>query len=199
MVGKCRGVYLCTVRPIPPCGVIRPSDRFLVHIGYISCVIWEASYLDKVVRSPRSMSLPLIDTQFRRGFSQSFNSTLSHRGGIATITFMSVLSFFLVPWQVAFLACYFIHLHQCAILLCLIPDTREQQNMCNQKLLLLFIMTWCLPIVMPVLAVWVRTMMTAGLTTPFDGDHVVLNALSFMAIIYVMTTSSAPFFARRHR
>ncbi|KAF9226838.1 PGAP1-domain-containing protein [Gyrodon lividus] len=40
------------------------------------------------------------------------------------------------------------------------------QNMC-----ILLLMTWLLPLAAPVLAVWVRTLQTAGYTTPFNGDH----------------------------
>lgn len=66
-------------------------------------------------------------------------------------------------------------------------------------MLVLFMMTWCLPVVAPVLAVWVRTLLTAGLTTPFDGDHFLLNSLSFVMLTYVMVTHQGTVFSRRHR
>ncbi|KAJ3555841.1 hypothetical protein NM688_g2357 [Phlebia brevispora] len=57
------------------------------------------------------------------------------------------------------------------------PIIQAPQSLCqvhkHQHLLLL--MTWLLPLAAPVLAVWVRTLYTAGLTTPFDGDHNVLR------------------------
>jgi len=39
-----------------------------------------------------------------------------------------------------------------------------------------------LPLTAPVLAVWVRTLLTAGLTTPFDGDHNFLGVLPFLVL-----------------
>ena len=44
-------------------------------------------------------------------------------------------------------------------------------------------MTWLLPLAAPVLAVWVRTLFTAGFTTPFDGDHNVLYVLPFVILV----------------
>ena len=64
---------------------------------------------------------------------------------------------------------------------------------------LLLMMTWCLPIVAPALAVWVRTLVTAGMTTPFDGDHFVGNVLVFMVLVYSMSHSKGRLFDRRHR
>lgn len=43
-------------------------------------------------------------------------------------------------------------------------------------------MTWLLPLAAPVLAVWVRTLLTAGLTTPFDGDHNFLAVVPFLVL-----------------
>lgn len=44
----------------------------------------------------------------------------------------------------------------------------------RQSAHLLLLLTWLLPLAAPVLAVWVRTLATAGLTAPFGGDHNVL-------------------------
>ena len=44
-------------------------------------------------------------------------------------------------------------------------------------------MTWLLPLAAPVLVVWVRTLYTAGLTTPFDGDHNVLNVAPYLILV----------------
>lgn len=69
------------------------------------------------------------------------------------------------------------------------PPSRQAENAyvarnnANEHLLLL--MTWLLPLAAPVLAVWVRTLMTAGYTTPFDGDHNVLYVLPFLMLIEV--------------
>ena len=59
----------------------------------------------------------------------------------------------------------------------------ESYKNANEHLLLL--MTWLLPLVAPVLAVWVRTLMTAGYTTPFDGDHNVLYVAPFLVLVEV--------------
>ena len=48
---------------------------------------------------------------------------------------------------------------------------------------ILLLMTWLLPLAAPVLVVWVRTLLTAGLTTPFDGDHFVLNVAPFLVLV----------------
>ena len=123
----------------------------------------------------------------------------SLRNGLLTIFVMSLLVFLLIPWQVAFLACYLIHFHHCAILLQSPNDDQAVSSTRSQKLFVLLAMTWCLPVVAPVLAVWVRTLATAGLTTPFDGDHFVLNAISFVALTYAMVTTRGALFQRRLR
>lgn len=58
---------------------------------------------------------------------------------------------------------------------------RIQMKTSNEYLL--FLMTWLMPLVAPVLAVWVRTLMTAGYTTPFDGDHNFLYVLPFLILV----------------
>ncbi|KAI5118768.1 hypothetical protein M0805_005649 [Coniferiporia weirii] len=124
---------------------------------------------------------------------------VSHRGAILKILATCQLVFVLIPWQVAFLACYLIHFHHCAVLLYARLNTLEQHDLRSQKLHVLLMMTWCLPVVAPVLAVWMRTLMTAGFTTPFDGDHFVLNVLAFLVLTYAMSTARGPVFSRRHR
>ena len=52
----------------------------------------------------------------------------------------------------------------------------------NHNLHLLLLMIWLLPFTAPVLAVWVRTLLTAGLTTPFDGDHNFLAVVPFLVL-----------------
>lgn len=44
-------------------------------------------------------------------------------------------------------------------------------------------MTWLLPLAAPILAVWVRTLFTAGFTTPFDGGHNFLRVLPFLMLV----------------
>ncbi|KAI0701177.1 PGAP1-like protein-domain-containing protein [Cytidiella melzeri] len=53
----------------------------------------------------------------------------------------------------------------------------------NEREHLLLLMTWLLPLVAPILAVWVRTLLTAGYTTPFDGDHNFLHVLPFLVLV----------------
>lgn len=60
--------------------------------------------------------------------------------------------------------------------------------------LLLLLMTWLLPIVAPVLAVWVRTLYTAGFTTPFDGDHNFLSVLPFLILTDYASWMPGPLF-----
>ena len=48
---------------------------------------------------------------------------------------------------------------------------------------MLLFMTWLLPLSAPILAVWVRTLFTAGFTTPFDGDHNFLHVLPFLILV----------------
>ncbi|TBU33000.1 PGAP1-domain-containing protein [Dichomitus squalens] len=61
----------------------------------------------------------------------------------------------------------------------------------NAQLHLLLFMTWLLPLVAPVLAVWVRTLATAGLTTPFDGDHNFLYVAPFLVLVEVFGSGDA--------
>lgn len=61
------------------------------------------------------------------------------------------------------------------------PSDVDRERQSNECLLLL--MTWLLPLAAPVLAVWVRTLATAGLTTPFDGDHNFLYVAPFVVLL----------------
>lgn len=144
-----------------------------------------------------------------------------------------VVILLLVPWQVAFLGCWFFQLFTCAALrtqsstltrpqnaypmtpttpellhtataadfdahsptdserlLAVQPQVTAQPRISDETLKnanehLLLLMTWLLPLAAPVLAVWVRTLMTAGYTTPFDGDHNVLYVAPFLLLVEV--------------
>lgn len=61
----------------------------------------------------------------------------------------------------------------------------------NAHLHLLLFMTWLLPLAAPVLAVWVRTLATAGLTTPFDGDHNFLYVAPYLALVEALSGNDA--------
>lgn len=62
----------------------------------------------------------------------------------------------------------------------------------NQRMHLLLLMTWLLPLSAPVLVVWVRTLATAGVTTPWDGDHLFLNVAPFLIIVDFSTWMKGP-------
>jgi len=64
-----------------------------------------------------------------------------------------------------------------------LPVTTQDRSAQNEREHLLLLMTWLLPLAAPVLAVWVRTLFTAGLTTPFDGDHNVLYVAPFLVLV----------------
>ncbi|KAI0638526.1 GPI-inositol-deacylase [Trametes polyzona] len=66
----------------------------------------------------------------------------------------------------------------------------------NAHLHVLLFMTWLLPLVAPVLAVWVRTLATAGLTTPFDGDHNFLYVAPFLVLVEALSGSDADMYIR---
>lgn len=67
----------------------------------------------------------------------------------------------------------------------------------NQSMHLLLLMTWLLPLAAPVLVVWVRTLATAGLTTPFDGDHFVLNVAPFLILVDFASWTAGPLFVKQ--
>ena len=129
-----------------------------------------------------------------------------------SIGLICVVIFLLVPWQVGFLGCWIYHLHTCAsnpaykaadaVAIPLVPrenghvddpsssspppqpvTTTIDTDVQNQREHLLLLMTWLLPLAAPVLAVWVRTLFTAGFTTPFDGDHTFLSVLPFFILV----------------
>ncbi|KAI9574304.1 PGAP1-like protein-domain-containing protein [Boletus coccyginus] len=56
-------------------------------------------------------------------------------------------------------------------------------NAYNQNTHVLLLMTWLLPLAAPVLAVWVRTIQTAGYTTPFNGDHNVFKVAPVLVLV----------------
>lgn len=76
------------------------------------------------------------------------------------------------------------------------PDRLYELQTVNAHLHLLLFMTWLLPLVAPVLAVWVRTLATAGLTTPFDGDHNFLYVAPFLVLVEALSGSDADQYAK---
>ncbi|KAG1891025.1 PGAP1-like protein-domain-containing protein [Suillus subluteus] len=163
------------------------------------------------------------------------------RSTVVSLISISFLVFLVVPWQIAFMGCWLIHLHTCASSAHRKPypgsvpslrstpiesfplrerfdgrkddtqdtepkeiepsqepeiqDVRQVQRLAtitdalnatqayHENTHLLLLMTWLLPLSMPVLAVWVRTLMTAGYTAPFNGDHNVFKVVPFLVLV----------------
>jgi glycosylphosphatidylinositol deacylase len=101
----------------------------------------------------------------------------SARAALLSTGLICAVVFLFVPWQVAFLGCWLLHFHSTAAARA-VPkgDTHVHEHA-------LLLLTWLLPLATPVLAVWARTLVTAGYTTPFDGDHNVLYALPFLILV----------------
>ncbi|KAI9064870.1 GPI-inositol-deacylase [Trametes sanguinea] len=148
---------------------------------------------------------------------------------LASMGFIFLVIFILVPWQVAFLGCWLIHLYTCATSLADLSHTQGQRSsepeavplvrlmssteaeatsderqtrqaeaahanllqQANVHLHVLLFTTWLLPLAAPVLAVWVRTLATAGFTTPFDGDHNFLYVAPFLVLVEALSGADA--------
>ncbi|EFI27764.1 GPI inositol-deacylase [Coprinopsis cinerea okayama7 len=141
-----------------------------------------------------------------RGRKKTDASSVS-KNTLVSIGLLFLAIFLFIPWQVAFLGCWVFHLSTCAASHAWpeaesLPrgpdgnhhgsdDRREKteemkngrQNNANLNDHFLLLMTWLLPLVAPILAVWVRTLATAGLTTPFNGDHNFLNVAPFLILV----------------
>ncbi|KAG8884777.1 GPI inositol deacylase [Tulasnella sp. 331] len=52
---------------------------------------------------------------------------------------------------------------------------------------ILLLQTLLVPLKAPILAVWIRTLASAGYTTPFDGDHNILMVLPWLGMMEVVT------------
>ncbi|KAJ7682382.1 PGAP1-like protein-domain-containing protein [Mycena polygramma] len=160
----------------------------------------------------------------RVGFRRRREDTSVHRSTVISMGLIFLLIFLFVPWQVAFLGCWIIHLYNCAASqvhvahLAAIPDTvaipllrrdgeRETRRAApppphiadnhNHNMHLLLLMTWLLPLAAPVLVVWVRTLAVAGLTTPFDGDHFFLSAAPFLILVDFASWTNGPLFEKQ--
>jgi glycosylphosphatidylinositol deacylase len=114
-----------------------------------------------------------------------------------------ILVAFIIPWQVAFLISWSIHLVTCATYFPSAPGdsstppprtrspsprrkTQQNQNPSQHDAEhLLLLMTWLLPLTAPVLAVWARTLFTAGLGAAIaaGGDHNVLSVAPFLVLV----------------
>ncbi|KAH7344773.1 PGAP1-like protein-domain-containing protein [Rhizoctonia solani] len=106
------------------------------------------------------------------------------RSFVAFHLFVGILVVVFIPYQVAYLVAFILHLWECSVSRAhlarqgLNKGTRfHLLSAYGQASHLLLIMFWMLPLIVPVLIVWARTLVTAGLTTPFDGDHNILKVL----------------------
>jgi hypothetical protein len=104
----------------------------------------------------------------------------------------------ILPWQVAFLGCWVIHLVTCATTH-ITPAvsgeaTTPARNSSSTPPLgprheadhVLLLLTWLLPLAAPVLAVWVRTLATAGpiaLDNIGMGDHSILSIAPYLILV----------------
>jgi glycosylphosphatidylinositol deacylase len=154
------------------------------------------------------------------------------RSSILSMAAIFLLVFLFVPWQVAYLCCWIIHLYTCATtrvqstaapssspeavpLVTISSSTTSRldegahtnpgnrpaashyaHTAYNYNTHILLWMTWLLPLAAPVLVVWARTLITAGLTTPFDGDHFFLNVAPFAVLVEFASSGRA---MNRHR
>ncbi|CEL57936.1 hypothetical protein RSOLAG1IB_02681 [Rhizoctonia solani AG-1 IB] len=106
------------------------------------------------------------------------------RSFVAFHLFVGALVIVFIPYQVAYLVAFILHLWECSIsrvhLARQSPTKTARFHLLSsygQGSHLLLTMFWMLPLVAPVLIVWARTLVTAGLTTPFDGDHNILKVM----------------------
>jgi glycosylphosphatidylinositol deacylase len=129
-----------------------------------------------------------------------------------------------VPWQVAFLGCWLVHLQNTAVrlrasgasfppksagratpeavplsafdssadgdetppptpLTTAARPTPAASSDPHAHAHVLLLLTWLLPLAAPVLAVWARTLATAGVGAPFGADHEVLAAAPYLLLV----------------
>lgn len=101
--------------------------------------------------------------------SRSLRQSLLH------ICVVSALILLVIPYQVVFLICFLIHW-----VTCWRSNTETTQvqsgdakklDALNQNIHILMLLLWLLPNMAPSLAVWIRTMATAGSISLFNDDH----------------------------
>jgi len=124
----------------------------------------------------------------------------------------------ILPWQVAFLSCWVIHLVTCATSYTTPAASGEamtpprslspshnssstpSQGSRHEADHVLLLLTWLLPLAAPVLAVWVRTLATAGpvaLDSIGTGDHNFLSVAPYLILVeYASWTRDSPLLPR---
>ncbi|TFK25932.1 GPI-inositol-deacylase [Coprinopsis marcescibilis] len=157
-----------------------------------------------------SVVVYLLPKVFCIGKQRKIDTTMVSNNTLASMGVLLLAILLFIPWQVAFLGCWVYHFHTCAVHgqpmesenpprrsndnYSMNGDAREKpdkteiskierQNNQNLNMHILLLMTWLLPLVAPTLAVWVRTLITAGFTTAFDGDHNFLNVAPFLILV----------------
>jgi len=119
----------------------------------------------------------------------------------------------IVPWQVAFLVCWIIHLVTCATYIA--PTSGDVQTPVRSLFVrnspapppasrsdadhVLLLLTWLLPLTVPVLAVWVRTLVTAGpiaLGSVGIGDHNFFSVAPYLILVEYASRTREPLLSR---
>ena len=185
----------------------------IISSGLVIAVWWVVSVLLSATRvmsgivfrryeNVDSARLTLMTQDDRRTRRAELNSVT--RNTIISIAVLFLVIFLFVPWQVAFLGCWVLQLYNTAVSRPQRPEggpvadgrlgrssleekidgvSNTRQNNVNFNEHILLLMTWLLPLVAPILAVWVRTLATAGLTTPFNGDHNFVMVAPFLVFV----------------
>lgn len=120
----------------------------------------------------------------------------------------------IVPWQVAFLVCWVIHLVTCATFVA--PPSGDVTTPVHSLIItrdspappyssrndadhVLLLLTWLLPLTAPVLSVWVRTLATAGpiaLGSVGMGDHNFLSVAPYLVLVEYASRRRDPLLQR---
>ncbi|EJD53524.1 PGAP1-domain-containing protein [Auricularia subglabra TFB-10046 SS5] len=98
-------------------------------------------------------------------------------GRLMSMGLILLLVAFFVPYQVAYVVFLTDFIWSCAIF----PSIKTESSAQREHVLMLLLVI--LPLKAPVLPVWVRTLLTAGYTAPFDGDHGVHNIIPMMVLM----------------
>lgn len=187
--------------PLAPLFMAIAFGLIVVSYWFLFALLWPLKFLSK----------------FSFGRSHREINNFSRATAISMLLIL-LFVFLVIPWQVAFLGCWFVHAVTCAsrpgsvgdslkspsnsVIISLMeshPHTNGEEsdaptepvdqsslqipNNHNHNMHLLLLMTWLLPLAAPVLVVWIRTLATAGFTTPFDGDHFVLSVAPFLFLV----------------
>ncbi|KAG0707742.1 PGAP1-like protein-domain-containing protein [Suillus ampliporus] len=217
--------YYLGTRGEPFLGLLAPI-LLVVATGLVSVSWWFILFLMWPVR---------LLTRLLPASNRRYDDLGMPRTTVVSMIFISLLVILFVPWQIAFIGCWLIHLYTCASSahrkpypgsvpslrgtpteslplreriggreqdaqdtetneidvskepelqgFASVTDTLDANQAYHENTHILLLMTWLLPLSMPVLAVWVRTLMTAGYTAPFNGDHNVFKVAPFLVLV----------------